>query len=68
LNEGLPAATSVTGSANSITLKWLGAVSTRMTLWRSDFSVSIFWALAANARAMVETMIFRKKASTILTF
>jgi hypothetical protein len=48
----------VTGSANSMTLKWFGAVSTRITLCESDFSVSIFWALAASAMAMVKTMVF----------
>ena len=58
LNDELPAATSVTGSANSMMLKWFGAVSTRITLWRSDFSVSIRCALAASARAMVKTMAF----------
>src|SRR5476649_1580713 len=58
LYDELPAATSVTGSANSMMLKWLGAVSTRITLCRSDFSVSILWALAASAMAMVKAMVF----------
>jgi ankyrin repeat protein len=48
----------MTGSANSMTLKWFGAVSTRITLCESDFSISIFWALAASAMAMVKTMVF----------
>jgi len=47
LYDELPAATSMTGSASSMMLKWFGAVSTRITLCRSDFSVSILWAWAA---------------------
>src|ERR1035441_5009790 len=58
LYDELPAATSMTGSASSMMLKWLGAVSTRITLCRSDFSVSILWALAASAMAMVKAMVF----------
>src|ERR1019366_8600245 len=58
LYDELPAATSVTGSANSMMLKWFGAVSTRITLCRSDFSVSILWALAVSAMAMVKAMVF----------
>src|SRR5579862_4968050 len=41
-----------------MTLKWFGAVSTRITLCRSDFSVSILWALAASTKTMVKTMVF----------
>jgi hypothetical protein len=58
LYDALPAATSVTGSASSMIVKWFGAVSTRITLCRSDFSVSILWALAASAMAMVKAMVF----------
>src|ERR1035441_9262457 len=39
-------------------LKWFGAVSTRITLCRSNFSVSILWALAVSAMAMVKAMVF----------
>src|ERR1039458_7424574 len=39
-------------------LKWFGAVSTRTTLCRSNFSVSILWALAVSATAMVKAMVF----------
>jgi hypothetical protein len=59
LYDELPAATSVTGSPNSIMVKWLGAVSTRTTLVRSGFSVSIRWALAVRAMAIMKTMVFR---------
>ena len=41
-----------------MTLKWFGAVSTRITLCESDFSISIFWALATSAMAMVKAMVF----------
>src|SRR5664280_196452 len=41
-----------------MTLKWFGAVSTRITLCRSNFSVSILWALAVSAIAMVKAMVF----------
>jgi hypothetical protein len=57
LYDEFPAATSVTGSPNSIMVKWLGAVSTRITLFRSGFSVSILWALAASAMAAMKTMV-----------
>src|ERR1019366_9383439 len=57
LYDELPAATSMTGSASSMMLKWFGAVSTRITLCRSDFSVSILWALAASAMTMAKTMV-----------
>src|ERR1039458_6749205 len=57
LYDELPAATSMTGSASSMMLKWFGAVSTRITFCRSDFSVSILWALAASATAMAKTMV-----------
>src|ERR1039458_2980482 len=36
----------------------VGTVSTLITLCRSDFSVSILWALAASATEMVKTMVF----------
>src|ERR1035441_5268477 len=39
-------------------LKWFGAVSTRITLCRSNLSVSILWALAVSAMAMVKAMVF----------
>jgi hypothetical protein len=48
----------MTGSVNSMTLKWFGAVLTRITLCESDFSVPIFWASTVRAVAMVRAMIF----------
>ena len=42
LNDELPAATCVTGSPSSITLRWFWLVPSRVILFRSGFCVSIF--------------------------
>ena len=42
LNDELPAATCVTGSPSSITLRWFWVVPSRVTLLRSGLCVSIF--------------------------
>src|SRR5437667_2826740 len=47
LNSGLPAAASVTGSANSMTVRWFIAVSTRVILARSGNCASMRWDGAA---------------------
>src|SRR2546425_3525604 len=48
LNDGLPAAASVTGSASSMTVRWFIAVSTRVTFPRSGYCVSTRWTGAAR--------------------
>ena len=48
LNDELPAATCVTGSPSSITLRWFWVVPSRVILLRSGFCVSIFWPNAVR--------------------
>src|SRR5712692_1101346 len=48
LNDELPAATCMTGSPSSITLRWFCVVPSRVILLRSGFCVSIFWPNAAR--------------------
>src|SRR6266852_5196520 len=48
LNDELPAATCVTGSPSSITLRWFCVVPSRVILLRSGFCVSIFWPNAVK--------------------
>src|ERR1700674_3736583 len=58
LNDELPAATCVTGSPSSITLRWFCVVPSRVILLRSGFCVSIFWPNAARVAITMSIMRF----------